>query len=135
MAESGILTNALTSLSPSSGEIAEISGLRFIVRSGSGWRASLLYALEEPDNRRSRQAEQGKPAEHVDKSPIGGLIQQLVVQMQFSRIPGVGRPEMGAQGAHLRLQRRLELLAAAGGVVRHLALMDSAAPGQERGGE
>ena len=103
------------------------------VRSGSGRRPSLLHPLEEPDNPRSRQAEQRQPTEHVDKSPIGSLVQQLVVQLQFGRIPGVCRAEMGAQRAGLRLQRRLELLAAEGTVVRHLTLMDRAAPGQERG--
>jgi hypothetical protein len=105
------------------------------VRSGSGRRASLVYALEEPDNPRSRQAEQGQPAEHVNKSPIGGLIQQLAVQLQIGRIPGVCRAKMGAEGADLSLQSRLELLAAAGAVVRHLTLMGTAAPGQERSGE
>src|ERR1700678_3886687 len=105
------------------------------MRSGTGRRASLLYALEEPDNPRSRQAEQGQPAEHIDKSPTGSPVQQLAVELQFGRMPGVCSAEMGTQRAHLCLQRRLELLAAERGIVRHLALMDTAAPGEERGGK
>jgi len=104
------------------------------VRSGSGRRASLLYALEEPDNSRSRQAKQGQPTEHVDKSPIGSLIQQLAVQLQFAGYRACAGPKW-VPGRPSGLQRRLELLAAERAVVRHLALMDTAAPGQERGAE
>jgi len=77
------------------------------MRASSRRRATLPNTLEQPDNSGSRQAEQGQPAKHIDKSPIGRLIEQLVIELHFGRIPGVRRAELVAQGAHLKLGLRL----------------------------
>jgi len=42
------------------------------------------------------------------RKPIGGLIQQLLVELQFGGIAGMCRAEMGREGGHLRLQGRPE---------------------------